>query len=152
LFNTDSEGSIGTANIADRGIAPEFTPKSYIFGAFAPTRVGDIEVESSGTPVLPIILKLSVEMTAAEGNDCVGPSDCPEHPGLLEAGADYGFRSSFDDAGADNILKTKKRAAARPPLSRPAILLRPALAPNGSPMAVKDHGEIYPQRSIKRRC
>lgn len=40
-------------------------------------------MESSGTPVFPIILKLSVEMAAAEGNDSVGSAHSPEHAGLL---------------------------------------------------------------------
>ena len=75
-------------------------------------RVGDIEVESSGTPVLPIILKLSVEMTASEGNDSVGPADCPEHAGLLEAGTDYCFAARFDDAGADKQVLAAKLGVA----------------------------------------
>jgi len=70
--------------------------------------VGDIEMESSGTPVLPIILKLSVEMAAAEGNDSIGPADSPEHAGLLEPGTDYGLAPGFDDAGANKqVLVTK---------------------------------------------
>ena len=77
-----------------------------------PRRVGDIEVESSGTPVLPIILKLSVEMTAAEGNDSVGPADGPEHAGLLEPGTDYGLASGFDDAGADKQVLAAKLGVA----------------------------------------
>jgi hypothetical protein len=60
-----------------------------------------MEMESSGTPALPIILKLSVEMAAAEGNDSVGPADSPEHAGLLEPGTDYGLAPGFDDAGSD---------------------------------------------------
>ena len=50
--------------------------------------MGDIEVKSCSTARLPEVLKLAVELAAAEGNDSVGAANCPEHAGLLEAGAD----------------------------------------------------------------
>jgi hypothetical protein len=65
------------------------------------TGVRDTEVESGGPASLPIVLELAVEVAAAEGNDSVGPADCPEHSGLLEAGTDDGLAAGFDDAGAD---------------------------------------------------
>ncbi len=70
--------------------------------------MGDIEVESSCAALLPIALELSVEMAAPEGHDGVCPSDGPEHAGLLEAGADYGPASGFDDARADKQVLAAK--------------------------------------------
>ena len=63
--------------------------------------VRDIEVESCGPAILPVVLELAVEMAAAQGNDSVGAANGPEHAGLLEAGADYGLATRFDDARAD---------------------------------------------------
>jgi len=66
------------------------------------------EVESCGPASLPVILELAVEMAAPQGNDSVGPPNCPELAGLLEAGTDHGFASRFDDARADKqVLATK---------------------------------------------
>ena len=39
-------------------------------------------------------------MAAAQGNNGVCAVDSPEHAGLFESGADDGFASGFDDAGA----------------------------------------------------
>lgn len=60
----------------------------------------EMEVESSRTPLLPSILKLSVEATAAQVTDSLGPADSPEHAGMPEAGTDDGFASGFDNARA----------------------------------------------------
>ena len=40
--------------------------------------VFDIEVASGGTPVLPILFKVSIAGAEAEGKDRFGPADCPE--------------------------------------------------------------------------
>jgi hypothetical protein len=74
--------------------------------------VCDIEVESGGPAILPIVLEVAIEVATAEGNDSVGPTNCPEHARLLEAGTDYGFASRFDDARADKQVLAAKLGVA----------------------------------------
>jgi hypothetical protein len=51
-------------------------------------------------------------MATAKGHDGVCSTDDPEHAGLLEAGADDGLASGFDDARANKqVLATKLRVA-----------------------------------------
>jgi hypothetical protein len=49
----------------------------------------------SGGPRLPVVLKLAIELAAAEGENGVSPADSPEHPGLFEAFPDHGFAASL---------------------------------------------------------
>ncbi len=63
-------------------------------------------------------------MAAAEDHDGVCPSDGPEHAGLLEAGADYGPATGFDDARADKqVLAAKLGVAHALGISLKAICL-----------------------------
>jgi hypothetical protein len=74
--------------------------------------VSDIKMWSSSTPVLPIVLELAIEMGATEVDDSVGAANGPEHAGLLEAGADDGLASGFDDARADKQVLAAKLGVA----------------------------------------
>jgi hypothetical protein len=40
--------------------------------------VRDIEVESGGPAILPIVLEVAIEVATAEDNDSIGPTNCPE--------------------------------------------------------------------------
>jgi hypothetical protein len=74
--------------------------------------VGDIEVKLCSPACLPVVLKLAVQLAAPQGNDGVGAANCSEHAEPFEPGADYGFASGFDDAGADKqVLAAKLRVA-----------------------------------------
>ena len=43
-------------------------------------------------------------MTTSQSDDGIGPTDCPEHPGLFQTGANYGLAARFDNARADEEL------------------------------------------------
>lgn len=62
--------------------------------------LGDMEVESSRTCLLPSILKLSVEVTSGLSTDRIGLGGSPEHAEMPKAGTDDGFASGFDNARA----------------------------------------------------
>jgi hypothetical protein len=68
--------------------------------------------ESGGPACLPVVLKLSVELAAPQGNDSVGAANRPGHAVLLEAGADDGLASGFDDARADEQVLAAKLGVA----------------------------------------
>src|ERR1039458_7274572 len=53
---------------------------------------------------LPVVLEAVVEVAASQGDDGVGSADRPEHAGLFETRADYGFAAGFDDARADEQM------------------------------------------------
>jgi hypothetical protein len=62
--------------------------------------------------VPPSSPQIGLQLAAPQGNDGVGAANCAEHAGQLEPGADYGFASGFDDAGADKqVLAAKLRVA-----------------------------------------
>ena len=72
----------------------------------------DIKVESRGPATLSVVLKLAVEVAAAQGSDGVGAAHCPEYAGLLEARPDDRLASRFDDPRADKqVLAAKLRVA-----------------------------------------
>jgi len=53
-------------------------------------------------------------MAASERKDRVGPANCPEHPGLREAGTDYGLAARFDHPGADEQMLTAELGISHP--------------------------------------
>src|ERR1035437_8584861 len=72
-------------------------------------------MESRGSPLgaaLPEVLKASAEFRAAQGDDGVCAIDGPMHASPLEAGSDYHFASSREDAGGGTqTLGVKLRVA-----------------------------------------
>jgi hypothetical protein len=55
---------------------------------------------------LPVILELTIELAAAKSDDGIGPTNGPEHAGLLAAATDNGLAAGFDDARADEPVLT----------------------------------------------
>ena len=72
----------------------------------------DIKVESRGPATLSVVLKLAVEVAAAQGSDGVGAAHCPEHSGLLEARPDDRLASRFDAPRADKQVLAAKLGVA----------------------------------------
>src|ERR1700733_12949999 len=58
--------------------------------------------------LLPIVLKASIEMGAAQGQDGVGSPDGPEHSRLFETRADHSLASSFNHTRADKQVLAAK--------------------------------------------
>jgi hypothetical protein len=63
-----------------------------------------MEVESGGPACLPAVLKLAVQLTTPQGNDRLGPADCPHSAGPFEAGADDGCASGLQQAASVRIF------------------------------------------------
>lgn len=70
-------------------------------------RVREIEVEIR-PPRLPAVLKPAVEVAASQGQDSVRSPRGPEHPGLFETDANYGFASGLDHTRADREVLAAK--------------------------------------------
>jgi len=90
------------------GFYSNVNPNGFSANTNALVGVRDTKVGSRGPASLPVVLKLAVELAAAQGNNRVGAANCPEHAGLLEARADDGFASRLDDAGADKQVLAAK--------------------------------------------
>src|ERR1700721_1276063 len=64
--------------------------------------------------LLPIVLKASIEMGAAQRQDSVGSPDGPEHSRLFEARADHRLASSFNDTRANKQVLAAKFGITHP--------------------------------------
>jgi hypothetical protein len=71
-----------------------------------------VKMSQAARRATQLVLELSVELAAPQGNDSVGAANRPEHAGLLEARTDDGLASGFDDARADKQMLAAKLGVA----------------------------------------